>query len=153
MAHPKAEPPEPIGIQWRHQFDPPRDEYECQQTDIHNDLPTMTKASFAKDADINVLMKRFGVTDGAIPPAVADPKYYGDFSDVPDFRTALDNIRNAQERFELLPADIRNRFANDPVNLFEFVSNPDNTEESVKLGLLKKRQPPEPPPVTPTQTP
>lgn len=135
---------------WRVQYDPVRDAEEGWAAALHDFAPTVTVQSFAQDADINTLMKRFGVTDGAIPPAVPDPRYYGDFSDVPDFRAALDATREAQQRFNLLPAEIRNRFAEDPVRLWEFVNDPANTEESVKLGLLKRPEPPAIPAVTQT---
>lgn len=100
-----------------------------------------TVQSYAEDADINVLVRRFGVTDGAIPPAVADPRYYGDFSDAVDFRTSLDRVRDAQEHFERLPASLRERFLNDPLRLFEFVADERNADEAVELGLLRRSAP------------
>lgn len=99
--------------------------------------------SAREDCDINVLVARFGITDGAIPPAVADPRFYGDFSDVVDFRDALDRTRAAQEHFDALPASIRERFLNDPLRLYEFVSQESNADEAVELGLLSRRPDPE----------
>lgn len=134
---------------WRHQYDEDRDAYEQALTDITPVGPTLTQAHFAKDADINDIMKRFGVKDGSIPPMAIDPRYFGDFTDAPDFRQALDNIRDAQQRFALLPADVRARFNNDPVQLFQFVENPLNEDESVRLGLLQKIPEPVVPPDAP----
>lgn len=127
---------------WRHQFDAERDRVEREKTAISNHEPSKTIQSFREDTDINVLMKRFGVTDGAIPPAVLDPRFYGDFSDVVDFRGALDATREAEERFRALPASIRNRFGNDPLQLWQFVNDEANAEESIKLGLLKRQPAP-----------
>lgn len=136
----------PSRFNWRQQYqDNARETAEGAAAAIPNNEPSLTQQHFAKDADLNEIIKRFGITDGAIPPAVADARFFGDFSDVPDFRTALDQTREALEHFNALPANIRNRFNNDPVRLFAFVSDPANGEEAVKIGLLTKDQPPKPP--------
>lgn len=141
---------------WRHQYDLDRDEGEGDLCVLISDVPSLTQQQFAQDADLNVLAKRFGVKDGSVlPAAVVDPRYYGDVSEIPDLRTALDRVRDASDRFAALPAQLRARFHNRPDLLHEFVSKPENAEEAVRLGLLVKRQeaskppaavPPPPPP-------
>lgn len=131
-------------FKWRHQFATGQREEEeraatgidCQKAD-----DGMTQQHFAVDTDINTIVKRFGITDHSQLPAVSDPKYYGDFSDAPSFREALDNLRDAQERFDTLPADIRKRFNHDPIDLFEWVNDPNNADEAANLGLLKRMEP------------
>lgn len=91
------------------------------------------------DVNLNVIIKRMGITDGSIPPMATDPSYYGNFMDAPDFRTILDIGREAQEKFNQLPAAIRARFNYDPVALWEFVSDARNTEEAINLGLLTRK--------------
>lgn len=106
-------------------------------------VESMAQIQFAADADLNVLVKRFGIEDGAMAtPVAVDPRFYGDVSQVPDLRAVLNIARDAGERFMSLPADVRARFHNRPDLLHEFVSKPENLEESFKLGLLKR------PPVT-----
>lgn len=103
----------------------------------------------APGANINELVQSFGVTDGGILPGTqgnVDPRLYGDFTDVPDLRTALDRIRSAQQAFAALPAPMRTRFNNDPIALHEWVSDRRNTDEAVKLGLLARTPAPTPPP-------
>lgn len=134
---------------WRHQYDEDRDAYEQALTDITPVGPTLTQAHFAKDADINEIVKRFGVKDGSIPPLALDPRFFGNFEGVPDFRQALDNIREANDRFALLPAATRARFNNDPLELWAFVNNPLNEDEAVRLELLKREAAPPVPPITP----
>lgn len=129
---------------WRHQYDEEADAFYGQASQIVNDDPSLTQQHFAKEADINEIMRRFGVTDGSIPPAAIDPKFFGDFTDVPDFRQALDNTREAAERFNALPAELRARFHNDPVELWQFVTDPRNADQSVELGLLKREAKPAP---------
>lgn len=128
-------------IQWRHQNDRAADAEERERTTIYCNDESLTQQQFAKDADLNEIVRRFGITDGAIPPQAIDPAYFGDFSDVPDFRTALETTRAAIDNFNNLPAELRKRFGNDPVELHNFVHDEANEEEAIKLGLLKKLPP------------
>lgn len=138
---------------WRRQYDDTADLAARRASDIVNNEPSLTQQHHAESADLNVIVARFGLKDVAIPPAAADPNYYGDFTDVPDFRQALDNTRDAVERFNRLPAPIRNRFENDPVKLYAFVTDETNVEEAIKLGLLTRDPVPTPPaPTAPVGT-
>lgn len=91
------------------------------------------------DADINTIVKRFGLTGGM--PANPRVPSYGDFVGVDDFRSAMETVRNAQEAFMELPAEVRARFGNDPQTYMEFCTElaPEgglaNLEEMRKLGL------------------
>lgn len=86
------------------------------------------------DADINTLVRRFGVT-GVMPQGVRVPSY-GDFDGpVHDYHTAMNAIRKADESFNEMPPEIRERFDNDPGKFVDFCSDPDNLEEMRKLGL------------------
>lgn len=125
---------------WRHQYDDERDAFERELTDISFvDSPSLTQQHFAKDADLNTVLKRYGISDGQIPPAAADGRYYGDFSDVFTFREALDRTRDAVAKFNALPAALRAEFNNDPVFLHDWVMDPKNADEAVALGLLQKK--------------
>lgn len=136
---------------YRQQYDDEADAIERAITDIVNDEPSMTEQHHAADADLNTIVARFGIGDGAIPPAAMDPRYFGDFTDAVDLKTSLDRVREAEERFAALPVEIRRRFGNDPVALWDFVNNPANDEEAIKLGLLAKIEPePVPAPTPPS---
>lgn len=100
-------------------------------------IPSLAVQSEKESSDINVIVKRFGLT-GAMPPNPRVP-HYGDFEGVDDFQSAMEAVRRAQEDFLALPPDLRSRFGNDPQGLLEFVENPDNYEEAVKLGLANPR--------------
>lgn len=123
---------------WAHQYDDARDALDRAATNIRCEDVSLTQQHFAKDANLNTIVKRYGITDGAIPPAALDPQYFGDFTDAVDFREHLDRVRNATDRFNALPADIRSAFDNDPIALHEFVTDPANIEESIAMGLLKR---------------
>lgn len=137
---------------WRKQYDDTADALVRRATATVNLEPALTQQHHAESADLNVIVARFGLKDISIPPAAADPAFYGDFSDVPDFRQALDNTRDAINRFNALPASIRNRFNNDPIELYTFVTDETNVEEAVKLGLLTRENIPEPVRPPPSET-
>lgn len=99
---------------------------------------SLTQQSFTKDADLNEIMRRFAGDPDAMPVPVLDPRYYGDFTDIPDLRTALDRTRDAVDRFNALPAALRARFHNRPELLHQFVMDPANADQAVELGLLKR---------------
>lgn len=101
----------------------------------------------AEEADINTIVRRFGLT-GELPDQVAIPRS-GDFTNIPDFHTAMNLVRQGQEEFLKVPAEIRARFNNDPQRFMDFLDDDSNRDEAKKLGLLKLMDPPVPPSGTP----
>jgi phage internal scaffolding protein len=97
-----------------------------------------TVQSQAEDADINTIVKRFGIT-GVLPENVRTPTY-GDFVQIDDYRTAVHVVMDAEREFLKIPAGLRARFENDPQQWIDFVMNPDNVDEAVKLGFVVKRE-------------
>lgn len=95
--------------------------------------PSKTQQSFKDDCDINVIVRRFGVT-GQLPNVAAP--VYGDFSQIDDFRSAIHAVMDAEDEFMKLDAKIRERFNNDPQELLEFCADTRNIEEAKKLGLV-----------------
>ena len=95
------------------------------------------------ECDINTIVKRFGLT-GELPGDVAMPQS-GDYSNVGDFHSAMNVVRQAQEEFLRVPADIRARFANDPQKFTDFFADSDNQEEAIRLGLASRKPAPVPP--------
>lgn len=99
--------------------------------------------SAEEESNINTIVRRFGLT-GQLPDQVAMPQS-GDFTNVPDFHTAMNLIRKTQEEFLRVPADIRARFGNDPQALMNFLEDDQNRAEATRMGLLKPVEvPPEP---------
>lgn len=95
-----------------------------------------TKQEFAKECDINEIVRRFGIT-GELPNGVAMPSS-GDFEGVTDFHSAMNLVRQAQDEFLLLPAEVRARFNNDPGQVLAFLEDGRNRDEAMKLGLISK---------------
>lgn len=96
-----------------------------------------TKQSFKAECDINNIMARYQRT--GVLDFVA--KHQGRYADVTglEFQSAQDLIVGAKEMFMDLPSKVRSRFQNDAGQFLEFMSDPQNTEEAIKLGLAKRR--------------
>lgn len=101
---------------------------------------SLTKQSFKDAADINGIVRRFGLT-GQLPIGNSRVPMTGDFADAPDFQTSMNLVIAARKSFEALPAKWRERFGHDPANFLAFVEDPRNADEAVRLGLLER--PPE----------
>ena len=96
--------------------------------------PTRTQQQFKDEVDINTIAKNFGLT-GRLPENVRMPTF-GDFSDVEDYQTALNAARRAAHSFMQMPANVRERFANDPQRFLAFCSDDANRAEAISLGLV-----------------
>lgn len=125
--------------------------YDRRQNSARGALPsgpTKTRQSQADEADINKLVARYGL-GGAFPAPARLPEYQ-DFDDIFDFQSAMDTLNAAEKTFQSIPAKLRARFENNPQKFLEFVTDPENKDELVKLGL---RNPDPPPPPEPPPTP
>lgn len=98
-----------------------------------------THQSFAKDADINNIMQRFQKTGVLVDPTLMSSERqprFGDFSDIADYSQIVGRINEANEAFMTLSAEVRFRFNNDVEECLQFIADPKNLEEAVKLKLL-----------------
>lgn len=109
--------------------------------------PSLTQQQFKDECDINTIAKNFGLT-GQLPPPVYAPTY-GDFTEVEDFQGALHAIQRASASFMELPANVRERFNNDPARFVDFCSDARNAPEMATLGLSRSAAPPAPKPPDP----
>ena len=87
------------------------------------------------ECDINTIVRKFGLT-GELPNDIKMPQT-GDFTNIPDFHTAMNIIRTTQEEFLRVPPEVRARFNNDPQRFMEFVEDDSNRDEARRLGLLR----------------
>lgn len=118
-----------------------------------NDVPdevSRTRQEHYKEADINRLVARYAKTGILGNPLDYRQGQYGDFSSGEDFAEKMRKVSDAQRVFSELPSAIRTRFANDPKQMIDFLVDPANDAEAIKLGL-KVAPPPGPavPPVSP----
>lgn len=95
---------------------------------------SLASQSEKADADINEILRRFNIT-GELPSNFRPPQY-GDFTEISDYRSAMQAVRDAAEAFMEMPADLRARFQNDPAQLIDFLADEANRAEAQSLGLL-----------------
>lgn len=105
------------------------------------DDKSLTQQNQANDADINVIMKRYGVT-GHLPNVEIPPRF-GNFDTDIDFRDALEIVAQGQRMFSELDAVVRARFENNPAKFVEFCYSAPR-EELEKIGIATPK--PVPPP-------
>lgn len=101
--------------------------------------PPMTKQEFKRECDINNIIKEFQVS-GQVTHINARAQQ-GQYLDLPsdlDYQNSIEVARQAELAFMSLPAKVRDRFGNDPAEFLNFMGNPENLEESYKLGLRVK---------------
>lgn len=93
-----------------------------------------------QECDINHIVNRYKQTGSFLNPGITPDRRlnFGDFCDVPDLMTAQNQIIAAKAAFSALPAVVRKRFDNDSFALLEFLGNPDNHDEAIRLGLCDK---------------
>lgn len=123
-------------IIWRHAYDRKRDAIEGDLAATRCLDESLTVQSFTEDADINTLVRRFGIT--GIPLANVTDEVV-DTTNAPDLRAILEARRAAANGFSGLPMKIRKRFHNSPEELWDFLNDPENVEEGIRLGLLTRR--------------
>lgn len=115
---------------------------ERQRPGTDNTEEDMTQQSDLNETDINVIMAKYGGMGGQLPQVLDHPQY-GDFTEVGDFRTMVETVRAAEQAFAELPAKVRNRFHNDPEEMMDFLGDPENRDEAIKLGLVNAPPPEE----------
>lgn len=98
---------------------------------------SLTDQQYKRDCDIYCILQDFGAT-GRLP--VHGEGVSGDFSEIGDYQKCLDRINRAKDDFMSLPSDIRARFGNDPAAYVDFVLDPANTEECLRIGLKVKNE-------------
>lgn len=114
-----------------------------------------TDQSYRDECDINTIMARYQST-GQLPVLNAGTAQWLDVTEM-DFQTHMNFLVEAQEMFDALPSDLRDRFGNDPGAFLGFCSDAENLPELAKLGLLTEEatrailNPPVSPPVSPPE--
>lgn len=99
--------------------------------------PSRTKQAFKDECDVNNILKKYQKTN-LITHVNSIKGSYGDFTNAPDYQSALNSVMDANERFMGLPSNLRRLFNNDPASFIDFVSNDANYDKALELGLLSK---------------
>lgn len=103
--------------------------------------PSLTQQQFKKDCDVNNIIAKYKKTGSVTHIRNRVEGVYADLTNIPSYDEALQQIIHANNTFNELPALVRARFANDPQQLINFLQDPENVEESIKLGLRERPEP------------
>jgi len=123
-----------------------RGAYDWKDVSDENTVDTGTETyvqqQFQEEVDINTIVRRFGIT-GALPfgPGSA---MYGDFTGITDFESAMELVKSTQERFMALPAELREKFGNNPGKLVKFAQ--ESSEEEFLNTFAARTEPAKPAP-------
>lgn len=102
--------------------------------------PSRTKQSMKQECDINVIMGRYLKTGQIDHLNVHGPNY--GFASSQTFQECMEIVRTAEQMFADLPSETRARFQNRPGAFLDFVQDPKNVPEMVRMGLAKVAPPP-----------
>lgn len=97
--------------------------------------PCKTEQHHKETCDIHNVIKQHA--SGLFAHVTKAKGSYGIFTEVNEYQVSLNTVRKAEEDFSKIPSDIRARFQNDAGKFFEFVTDPKNESELVKLGLAQ----------------
>lgn len=105
-------------------------------------MASMTKQSEMDACDIHNILKQY--SPAGLQQLIAENTARGQYADLPDevdFQQALNTVLEAEQAFASLPAKVRERFHNRPAEFLEFIADPSNQDEAIKLGLATDSRP------------
>lgn len=105
-------------------------------------MMSMTKQSEMDACDINNILKQY--SPAGLQQLIAENQARGQYADLPDevdYQSALNTVLEGQVAFASLPSKTRERFHNSPAEFLEFLANPSNQDEAIKLGLATDNRP------------
>lgn len=103
-----------------------------------NNEPSRTSQQWKDIVDVNNIMKKYKKTGTVTHLRNAENGVYMDLTEIQDYMGSLLQIKKAEEAFQQIPAVLRQRFNQDPSQLISYLQNPENHDEAIKLGLIKK---------------
>ena len=130
-------------MHFRHGFDEAENAAVRARTALYCLDESRAIQSQAEDADINVLVRRFGVT-GLMSQNYVQPNYI-ESDEVFDYQEARNLLIEASRNFMLIPAELRREFDNDPIRFVEFAQDEKNLPRLREMGLAKPVEAPPPP--------
>lgn len=105
-----------------------------------NAEPSKTDQQWKKSCDVNEIVTKYKRT-GQLSHVRSQQPVYQDVSQITDLLTSLTQVQKAKDAFLTVPAELRKKLDNDPVNFIEYLNNPDNDVEAQKYGLKTKPVP------------
>jgi len=92
------------------------------------------KQSMRDECDVNLIVERFAET-GLLEHVASGIPQFVDVSELGDFRSVIEQVREVEEYFAGLPAKVRGVFQHDASNFMEFLESGASEEDLRKIGL------------------
>jgi len=108
---------------------------------------TRAQKQFKEECDVNNIIAKYRKTGSITHVRNAEQGVYMDLTELPSLMEAQKVVIAAATAFESVPSHIRQRFSHDPQQFIDFLSDPKNNEEAIKLGLKTKKENPPPDPI------
>lgn len=105
-----------------------------------NVMPSRTQKQYKDEVNVNNIIKKYRQTGSITHVRNAQNGVYADLTNLPDLMEAQAVIIAAEAAFAEVPAKIRQRFQHDPRQMIDFLSDPNNQEEAIKLGLMVRQK-------------
>lgn len=104
---------------------------------FHTTGSSLTEQQWKDHNNVSVLMQTYTQTKD--PSIFQRTKaFYGDYTNIGDYESCLNQVIEAKESFDSLPSDLRAKFRNDPRKFYEFVTDPANQDKLQDIGLTDK---------------
>ena len=102
--------------------------------------PSLTLQEPKEDCDINHIVELYCGINPQFNPLLNQPFFESqDLANLPtDLLSAYETVGDINERFSALPSLIREEVGNSPVNMLKWISQPNNFERGVQLGIFAK---------------
>lgn len=105
-------------------------------------MKTRTQQQFKNDCDVNQIVAKFRSTGTISHLRNSQNGVYVDLTTMPvDLMAARQIVLTAEAAFNEIPAQHRQFFGHDPVNMINFLSDPANDEQAIKMGLKVRPAP------------
>lgn len=101
---------------------------------------TKTQQHHKDRCNVNNIVER--AKRGQLPIFNNKVPIYLDMYNVPNYKDAFDIVIEARNKFNQLPAALRKRFQNNPIMLLDFLSDENNRQEAIELGLVPEPKKP-----------
>lgn len=92
---------------------------------------SLADKQYKDECSVEGIIRRYGV----LPKPESKPLGV-DVSEYGDFHVCMDKVQTGIDEFMSMPSNLRARFGNDPRAFYDWIHNPSNVSEAVKLGLM-----------------
>ena len=103
-----------------------------------NNKPSMADQQWKDDCDTNKIIEKYRRT-GQLTHVARIQGKFEDVSDVQDLHKSMIIVQKANDDFLKLSSEVRKRFNNSVTQMVEFLRDPKNIDEAIRLGLMSRK--------------